>query len=439
MRLKIRKNWARLSGLLILLFVFSTIHSCKKKDSTNPEVRILTPNTYATYEVFDEIQVVVDVFDEQGLDWLSVEIVTSNNIRVSNRREFNLEGHNEKEVVTTLVVSNTTIDSGDYFIRATASDGSNESSDFHEIRINQIPKVLEKTLLIKENGFDFQIDTFNSQLESGVLFTGQFGFVKGNSVDQRIIIGSENPSKIVGLETGDLAIVSEEQIIDDNSNSFYLGSCFDPIERITYISTHDGKIRGYDKNGIQLSTFSIETGFRPYAIVVHDNFILIEQRSFDQSQIELAVYNKNSGTFFQSSPLDMKLVDLFVNNNRVFLIGNDDESIGKVGEYFIDSNFYDVIEESISSGPILSSANTLMNNQIAFSDEFSSSLMNINSTSIQIIQNWNASVKSMKFDEVSNTIYGLNNSELYSLNANGTITSLLQINGYSEIELIYNR
>ena len=116
-----------------LLFLFLSLSvvllSCNKKDEISPNIQITSPNEYSNHDVLDTLAVVGTISDNEQLEYVKLSLLNENNVTVASvitlfpeTKEYSLNHE--------FIIDNILLESGDYNLLVTASDGENETREY---------------------------------------------------------------------------------------------------------------------------------------------------------------------------------------------------------------------------------------------------------------------------------------------------------------------
>jgi hypothetical protein len=342
--LKYRKFFTK-KQLLILLtgsffsILMTLISSCKKEDKQAPEVKILKP--YRDIELYqgDTLIIEAELKDNVGLKRVRYSIHDDNGVSAVPATSQDIAGK-EIKVSNFLIIESATLSSGDYTLQVAASDGNNEGKAFLRVKIYANAKKIKGLFAITTPGSQttklYKADSTLSALLAGNTYTGDFRDATINSATQQIITIGYNTGKIISADTRTL-------IEKWNHPSIYGGTLpsfmhINYYEREVYISSYDGFIRYYNENGVVNGSFAVNSGFYARKALRHNDKIIVEEKLFNGSARQIAVYYAASGALMQNTPVSFDACDiLYKDTDRYFIFGNDN-SQAKMWMYEINSN-----------------------------------------------------------------------------------------------------
>jgi hypothetical protein len=115
---------------LLLIIGFA---GCKKeKDTTAPSVHIHAPSEGAVFFYYNLISVGAHVTDEKNIEKIDIDIVDAAN-RIYLSAEDIFPGSGKYDVQLNIAHDNLYLETGTYYVRVTADDGENVTTEYREI------------------------------------------------------------------------------------------------------------------------------------------------------------------------------------------------------------------------------------------------------------------------------------------------------------------
>ena len=176
-----------LFGFLAIIIACS---SCKKKDDTQPELRIEFPLTGATYSVNDTIRIGVIASDNVNLESIQARLTSINGVSASTSdSEFPVG--NSFDGVMEVIVEDKYLESGEYTLRVVATDGKNERHVFVRIYLVALPKERRSIIVVtgNDNATIHRIDSVGVISTLATLSHDASGICINNRDDQALVVG----------------------------------------------------------------------------------------------------------------------------------------------------------------------------------------------------------------------------------------------------------
>lgn len=319
-------------GIIVFMMGWS---SCKKKDEIPPIIEITSPSSGQLFHVYDTIQVAFQISDETELVSASVDIVNQDFIPVTPKTTIqNFNG------TAGVVLDDKLLETGDYFLQVSASDGVNNSREFVEVRLIAIPKVRRAIYVATSNGSGqdgmWKVDSLMQQSSSWVQPSQDVLKLCVNSrYDQLALVGRYSTGiKVYDLQfeslvwTDNVFTVSQTQRYMDllcGAGSFYT-------------SIYEREIRQYNLNGAL--TRNVETDdYRPELLYLHEDKLLVEENLVGDNHYVLNVYFEPTNALLWEVDFGVDITGIAaLQDDEVLVFGND----GQQARVF----HYDVVENS---------------------------------------------------------------------------------------------
>ena len=332
---------------IVIYLILLILVSCQKRDELPPRVIVNSPLAMSNYSVLDYIEIEGSVTDDRSIEWVQIQLLNSSLNSVAEEIVINT---NELEInfSETLHIDDVHLSSGKYYIKVSASDGTNEVSKFIEINISEIPLELKGTYIITKNNQQFDLYSVNGN--STVFehnFNGSFQLGISNSYHQHLFLASNltgfgfDPTYSYNLWTLDS---------EPSNYPYFLRGVFSGEDQLNYISHGNGSIKGYNKYGNIGSSVITDFNETPEDLLVYDNKIYAEVFSSALNR-DLVVYFKGTGLESQRLAINQDIISIQPKSEEeIYLFTNENEQ-GYFYMYFVNTNLKSELH-SIPSGPI---------------------------------------------------------------------------------------
>lgn len=405
--------------LILLLFMAS----CRKKDELSPSISITQPLVQSVFYYGESIHVSATANDENSLEFLKIEIINENNLPVLHSVLEQGEGSSAIVLDTQIEFDDVHLESGIYYVRATASDGENIKTAFREISLQGAPLELKKVFIVRYPTLgNTIIDSLDQQNNLVTCFSIPISYDigNGNSYHQYITLTGQDFEGIESIDPDYFTSLSTIETPYGLSADYFEDITFDPYTNRTYLSAKDGSIRSLGIGGLQTGALNVQGNFFARKILVTQDYVITYEETSGAIQKALSVYFKSSGQLVHSMALSQPIVDLVINNSQdeILVVMNNGATS--------DFKLYDVTTNSltdldfiisISSEPAITAE--IKNDQAVFV---------AHDSHIQLYQNLQASgfgfsisdVELMRYDKVNDVLYVLTNGTIHVLNGQAT-------------------
>lgn len=339
--------------LLFLFLCFSLVlFSCKKKDEISPYVKITSPTAYSNYNVLDTLAVTGTISDNEQLEYVKLSLLNEDNITVATAVTLFPEAK-EYALNHEFIIDNILLESGEYNLLVTASDGENETRKYIEITLNEAVRELTGILFTEtpsSNSVVVKIIKPDLSVEQFAYAAGDFSSAAASSKNQLFYMA--------GSQTGSLrafSMLTHAELWSVPANPLSGAPYFSDVyedDGTLYVSFFDGMLKAFDKNGTVKQQIDVG-GYNCFKIFKMGNLIFSEQQQIGTTNRRLAVYDAESAAQVQAVELDMELVAFCKrNDDNVFVFGNSANQ-GYMKNYVIsDNGFWE--PHALESGLVLS-------------------------------------------------------------------------------------
>lgn len=339
--------------MLFLFLSFALVlFSCSRKDDISPYIQITSPNEYSNHNVLDTLAVVGTISDNEHLEYVKLSLLNEDNIAVASVVTLFPEAK-EYSLNREFIIDNILLESGEYNLLVTASDGENETRKYIAITLNEALTELTGILFVEtpsSNSVEVKKIKPDLSVQQVAFTAGDFSSAVASSKNQLFYMaGSETGS----LRAFEMLNNSERWSVQANplSGAPYFSDVFED-DGILYVSFFDGEIKAFDKNGT-VKQHILASGYNCYKVWKTENLIFSEQQQIATSDRRLVIYNATSGVEIQQSPLDVEVVKFCKrNDDNIFIFGNNGMQ-GYMKNYVIsDNGFWE--PHPLETGKVLS-------------------------------------------------------------------------------------
>lgn len=341
--------------LIPAVTAFLFLSSCgKDKDTVPPRVTISSPANGASYNIYDLISVKAEVSDESDIDFISIRLVDGNLQPVMPPETIKPDGR-EYSVNHTYELYDIHVETGTYYLRVRASDGSNEMEDYAKVNITGIPLARTGVMLVSTpNANAVAVDLLNNNYSlSPFLFVNtSYGGSSVSSYYQYVNVCSNAVSG--SLKSYKISNKAVQWSVSSSPGNF---EDMRMTGELSYACFRNGTVRGYDEVGsIRFDAVSA-TGYYPARAWMHHDEVFVQEEEIGGPLRNLRVYYKGSGTDSDKGILNLPFTVVEavpMDEDRLFLFGNDGNGQGNI--YLLGTNgspyFYNTPYFSFPAGTI---------------------------------------------------------------------------------------
>jgi hypothetical protein len=261
--------------------------------------------------------VIASYSDDNKISQVTVDLINNKSFTVGNASSYkSSEKKKFVSLVHEIIITDSTLKSGDYRVRINASDGAQSANKFLSLKLAGIPRRLTGWMFYDEENGIIRLRTIDSlrQVQEHYSTPGLLVGVNYHSVKNQLYI-TQNTS--LTMQTYQYPSMAFRWNLSSLSPFYGLGQS----DSTLYLGTYDGKIRGYDFAGI--NTFNADAlmgGLYPVKIMEIGKYVYTIQNGLGGGNF-LVVYNKITGAIIQSTTLAFLPQDFCrCDDNSIFLL-----------------------------------------------------------------------------------------------------------------------
>jgi hypothetical protein len=318
--------------ILLLLFI-----SCRKKENAEPQITITSPVSGQVFIPGDTIKVEADISNDGVLASVTLKLLNAAYTPVDHQESFSINS-SSFHLSYEYVVENIYLETGNYFITLSTSDGDNDQNEFRSIFIQGIPTTRKAIYVLT------QTDTSHievSKLDSANQLVHQFdvlGDYSGSAISSRFI-ELNIAGKITGainqynLESNSLlySVPAYNSMLPSFQNLFF-------SNELTFVSYYDGRIKAFDKNGQVQFNSAQPVFYLPGALCVNYKYVFAEAYYAGPGENRLVVINYPSGVVKQEYNAGLDIASMMSKEDNELIIFGNKNGDGKIYQYHVLSN-----------------------------------------------------------------------------------------------------
>ncbi len=294
--------YALISCLLIISI------SCKKTNETYPEVKILSPAEGTTYSFGDTIFVTVEIKESDATPIVSILDGSVNTGLPFDQLEVKGYEHNFQ-----FYFNKQELSSGSYTIRATASNGSNNRSDFLEVHLEQEPLEYLGFVSIAASSL-IKVDN-QGGIEEKYL-NGDYNLLAFNERQGIAVTATESNGDLRGYSYSPLQ--QEYNIVSTTGVKKY-NALVNDKQRV-YSLAANGEIKAYSRDGSIERSFLTRSDLEPISGCAGNDGLLICVKERGKENYALHLLNATNGAELKTKSLQGPVVGIVNPSNGVYII-----------------------------------------------------------------------------------------------------------------------
>jgi len=286
---------------LFFLFISLLFLGCKEeKDQILPTISVIEPNDNSIYNVLDFVRVRASISDNENLEEVFVQLEDLGSGRRVGKTIAFTPNSSSFELDVLYEITDTLLNSGDYYFRIQAYDGENINSAFASIRLIGIPRKQLGYYLLLDRTNDKAIYEVNDNNQSAFLFSaGQSEEIAFNSRAQMLWYADKGSEKI-----GAYQVKKNQDFPPRYPNG---NTVADPIldmqfvNGLTYVSTQSGFVQAFNGNFSDVFTYKSSGNFKVDEIYPIANRIMLRETD-GLGQNQRFLYLFSNGAIDSQSP-----------------------------------------------------------------------------------------------------------------------------------------
>ena len=318
--------------ILLLIFI-----SCRKKENAEPQISITSPVSGQVFIPGDTIKIEAEISDNNVLASVTLKLLNAAYTPVDHQESFSINA-SSYHLSYDYVIENIYLETGNYFITLSTTDGDNDQNEFRSIIIQGIPKTRKAVYVLT------QTDTAHievNKLDSANQLVHQFdifGDYSGSAISSRYNILNA-AGKITGA-INQFDLISNSLLFSEPAYNVTLASFHNLFftNELTFVSYYDGRINAFNKDGhVQFSSVQ-PVYYLPGALCANDKYVIAEAYYPGAGENRLVVINYPSGVVKQEYNAGLDIASMISKEDDELIIFGNKNSDGKIYQYHVLSN-----------------------------------------------------------------------------------------------------
>ena len=319
----------RYQQVLSFLVLFPALFSACKKEAANeaPHIDILAPSEDASCTLPDTLHVALEASDDHGLVQVAVTLLDHDDIPVVNAVSASVSG-TYASITLALPIISEQLESGDYKLLATVTDGTLNGKDVRNIHVTAVPLRLRAVFTVVEAGANnvalYRTDS-TGQTALAMNWPMDLGGAAISSRAQRFYIAGGTSGDLLALSPEGLGTIWQQANLSPVGAPWFTSVDLCADGRL-YVGEDDGTLRGFTaNNGSAVFNATLPEQFRSEQTITSGDLVICTERHFITQEQRLGMYFRFSGASQQTQPLDLVPVRIFERDaDHVLIFGNRD-------------------------------------------------------------------------------------------------------------------
>jgi len=388
--------------VLLITICLLVVLSCKKvTDDVDPTVIIEFPLENETFNLPDTMLIKAVVSDDKDIESIQIVITNMSFVPVFGGYSFPPKG-NPTTIEDELVLDDILMESGIYYLKIKAFDGTNSKNSYRKIYINEVPRKLEDVIIITKNTGNLSVQSIDQTFSLSTLFnvSGSFEVSEINSRNQLLYIAGKYYDNLNAFDLN-----KNEEVWTIEGKNYPPLPYFRNLHRsneILYISNSESQIRAYNEGLVNVATAVLQTNLIPGICIEHGDYLISEAMEISGVHTYIISFFAFSGSFFSERLIDRDVIGIFPKEKyKVYIIANSSTD-GGIFVYDIQNSGLDEIRTFPGDKIIASEFIDENNLFLAFDDGVYHYTYSFNSlTSFA----GNSPILTMSYDELAGILY----------------------------------
>jgi len=336
----------KLHGLFWSSLLILSLIGCKKEDSAlpPPAVSFVTQANELSLQIPDSVSIAVAASDAAGLKLLSLTLVDASFQRIGTVQEVQLNGELNYSHSFVFAITSEQLRSGDYYLLATASNGSAEGRKFIKILLNEAPLRLQGILVLSKNGNQTDVTIFKADFtHRKTSWPGSYaGGAAFSSTGSFVGFEATRPQVRV-LKSPDFTSLGGFVPAIPNTTTRSVTSLANDM---VYAAFENGQILGYSRDLKPVFQYSSVSSALP--VFIHrlpQHLLIVEQQRANLNAYHLYMIHPVAKGIISSRPIDFEPVYVYEESPNTLVFFGNRQGRGVVIRYYYSSNLITTLRE----------------------------------------------------------------------------------------------
>lgn len=329
------------SGLLIL-----SLLGCKKEEAplSPPVVSFGTAANELSLQIPDTVSIQLTANDPQGLRRLSLSLVDASFQRVGAVQEVTLNGEASHSQNFQFAITSEQLRSGDYYLLATASNGSTEGRKFLKILLNEAPLRLHGMVVLSARGSQTDVTIFKPDFSYQQLsWPGTYAGGAAFSATQSLVAFEAARPQVRVLSAPDFNQLGGFAPALPNTTTRSVTAYGSDL---IYAAFENGQILGYSRDLKPVFQYSSPSTAMP--VFIHrlpQHLLIVEQQRANLNAFHMYMIHPVGKGIVISRPMDFEPVYVYEESQNSLVFFGTRQGKGVIVRYYYSSNLFTTLRE----------------------------------------------------------------------------------------------
>ncbi len=425
-------------SLLLSITLFGGCKCKKESDTQAPFVSFISPQENQSFTVGETIPVKFQVNDETKIDYVQISVLDENQQQELSAITLH-DVQDGQTIDQPILIDNTSITSGNYYLTVRSSDGENEENTIRKIRIQELPIQRKAIYVIGKALNQYKVYKVDSAFSITTAFplTGDFIGASIDSKLKRLITSGGFSGNLMATRLGDYSVAWSESPI---------GTVYPTYRNITtanalsFVSYNSGFVKAYDADGaVRFTAATVQNVFYPIKSGASSKYVLSEQVAFTGAAKKLVLYFYPSGGAVQEMTFSGEVVEMFPKTDDDFFVFYNQGNSGKLSIYGASGSNFSYTYPSTLQGKIKSVV-ALSKEVYLISTENGLFKFTYNPLNY-ILFKAGSGATIMRYDASNNQVLAAEGKDIkiYELTSGMLENTITSTDSISDFQLLYNR
>ncbi len=259
-----------------------------------PFIELSSPTDHQVCNVFTELAVIGDVYDDQQLLYIRIQLLNFDNIPVLPPVTIYPEGKSYS-LNMAYPLDDVLLESGSYYLQVQAYDGVQTTNKYVTLSINEAPRKLKYFVAVTKTSSGLNILKVDSAFQVSTLYQLNSDYLNSAvcSDYQLFYVGGQYTGDVLVFDMSDWVPVWEVPVTISPPFAWFSGLMAD--KGYLWVGYRNGKYEKYDRYGDRKMSVNTYYGWSPRQFCRIGDKLVIEEKNPAGSDLQLCVRYEFSG------------------------------------------------------------------------------------------------------------------------------------------------